>query len=296
MFGLAGLSFCILVAAGTFDRDFWSTPHVSRSAFCQQGASGIGVSAQSPSKRRGPRPLRGIGLGEGGRLMTGPEAEAQNDAVYEGRGPEGRLWTGRGLKMGPKKYGGTTKELFRRRELAGLPRVPDHLKPQWEQIVDEHDERMSKDMTNVQLLAADHLEKKALAEQSEKKALEQPDDSVDRKRLRDIDEAFPQALPEKWEPPGFRKEKPREQKWTLKWNHEVTHLDHPRVYGEPKIQKNIRWLQNKKKAVAAVNGVFGTDSLANARAMKGKMMLQHARRLQSLQTNKPLTTSTLDNL
>jgi len=292
VFGLAGLSFCILVAAGTFDRDFWSTPHVSRSAFCQQGASGIGVSAQSPSKRRGPRPLRG-------RLLTGPEEEAQNDAVYEGRGPEGRLWTGRGEKMGPKKYGGTTRELFRRRELAGLPRVPDHLKPQWEQIVDEHDERMSKEMTNVQLLAADQSEKKALAEQSEKKALEQPDDSVDRKRLRDIDEAFPQALPEKWEMPGFRKEKPREQKWTLKWNHEVTHLDRPRGYGEPKVQKNVKWLQNKKKAVAAVNGVFGTDSLANARAIKGKMMLQQARRLESLtgpHFNKPLTTSTLDDL
>lgn len=295
MLGLAGLSFCILVAAGTFDKDFWSTPHVSRSAFCQQWASGIGVSAQSPSNRRGPRPLR-LKLDRGSQTMTGPEEEAQNDAVYEGRGPEGRLWTGRGEKMGPKKYGGTTRELFRRRELAGLPRVPDHLKPQWEQIVDEHAERMSRDMTNVQLLAADQSEKKALADQSEKKALEQPDDSVDRKRLRDIDEAFPKALTEKWEPPGFRKEQPREQKWTLKWNHEVTHLDRPREYGEPKVQKNVKWLQNKKKAVAAVNGVFGTDSLANARSIKGKMMLKQARRLQSLQINKPLTTSTLDDL
>lgn len=198
--------------------------------------------------------------------------------------------------MYPKKYGGATKELFRRRELAGLPRVPDHLKPQWEQIVDELDEDISRGMTNAQLLAAD---------QAEKKALEQPDDSVDRKRLRDIDEAFPKALPEKWEPPGFRKKRdtePREQKWTLRVG-EVTNLEQPRQPGQPRVQKNVRWLQNKKKAVAAVNGVFGTNggSLANARSVKGKMLLEQARRMASLRgpapsNGKPVSTSTLDNL
>lgn len=144
---------------------------------------------------------------------------------------------------------------------------------------------MSRTLTNAQLLAA---------AQSENKALEQPDDSVDRKRLRDIDEALPKALPEKWEPPGFRKEKPREQKWTERVG-EITNLDHQRRHGEQRIQKNIKWLQSKKKAVAAIHGVFGTHSLANARSMKGKMMLEHARRMQSL-GGKQVSTSTLDNL
>lgn len=276
MSGLAGLSFCTLVAAGTLDGDFWSKPNISRFAFCQQLASSVGVFAQSLSKQRGPRPCRSQPLRE--------------DDIWQGQ-----AWGGRDKRMGPKKYGAATREMFRRRELAGLPRVPDHLKPQWEQIVDEHDERMSREMTNAQLLAADESERKALAEQSaKKKALEQPDDSVDRKRLRDIDEAFPQALPEKWEPPGFRKEKPREQKWTEHLG-EVTNLEHPREAGQERVQKNIRWLQNKKKAVAAIEGVFGTKTLTSARSMKGKMLLEQARRLQSLQL-KPVTTSTLDNL
>merc|ERR1740121_3162618 len=107
-------------------------------------------------------------------------------------------------------------------------------------------------MTNAQLLAAAQAEKK--------KALEQPDDSADSKWLREIDEAFPKALPEKWEPPGFRKEgdtEPREQKWTLRVG-EVTNLEQQRQHASRRVQKKIRWLQNKKKAVAAINGVFGS--------------------------------------
>jgi hypothetical protein len=224
------------------------------------------------------------------KARSGPEgaAESKRARMTEDDVWQGQKWAGRGKRMGPKAYGAATMDLMRRREVAGLPRVPDHLKPQWEQIVDELDEEISKGMTNAQLLAA---------AQAEKKALEQPDDSADRKWLREIDEDFPKALPEKWEPPGFRKEgdtEPREQKWTLRVG-EVTNLEQQRQHGEPRVQKNIKWLQNKKKAVAAVNGVFGTNSLASARSIKGKMLLEQARRMASL-NGKPVSTKTLDNL
>lgn len=205
---------------------------------------------------------------------------------------QGRKWAGRGDKMGPKRYGAATQQLFRRREQAGLPRVPEHLKPQWEQIVDELNEEMSGTRTNAELLAAAESEKKAL-EQGEKKALGQPDDGVDRRLLRGVDEAFPQALPEKWELPGFRDPKPQEQKWTPVVG-EVTSLEYKRQQGDPKICKKIRWVQSKRKAVAAVNGVFGTGSLTTQRVVKGRIMLEEARRLQN--THEPLSPRTFDNL